>query len=92
MNTHVTASLMSRLPVPFIGPADAAFDRLVVLVRALLKGQTAAEEMEEYADLQALVARLYGLTSGEFEHVLSTFPLVPEVVRSRALSRFTNLQ
>ena len=91
VNTHVTASLMSRLPVPFVESDDPAFDRIAALVRTLLKGQTPVEEMEEYAELQAIVAQLYGLTSGEFEHVLSTFPLVPELVRSRALARFNNL-
>ena len=78
---------MSRLPVPFVEPDDPAFDRMAALVRTLLKGQTAVEEMEEYAELQAIVARLYGLNAEDFEHVLSTFPLVPEAVRvARLLS------
>ena len=92
VNTHVTASLVSRLPVPVIGPADPAFKRVSQLVRALISASTAAEEMEEYAELQALAAQLYGLSGGEFEHVLSTFPLVPTLVRTRVLSSFNNLQ
>jgi hypothetical protein len=47
--------------------------------------------MEEYAGLQALVAELYGLTTLDFEHVLSTFPLVPEHVRSAVLTKFKNI-
>ena len=62
-----------------------------MLVRTLLNGLTSAEEMEEYADLQAIVARLYGLDALNFEHVLSTFPLVPENVRLRVLARFKEM-
>jgi hypothetical protein len=36
------------------------------------------------------VAKLYGLTSDEFEHVLGTFPLVNKEVRQRALAIFRN--
>ena len=92
VNTHVTASLVSRLPVPVIGRGDPAFERLSGLVRALISASTSAEEMDEYAELQALAAQLYGLSSREFEHVLSTFPLVSTSVRSRVLSSFNHLQ
>src|SRR4030095_4982520 len=53
VNTHVTASLMSRLAVPFVAASDAAFDQIGGLVRGLLKGHSPAEEMDEYAMLQA---------------------------------------
>jgi hypothetical protein len=88
VNTHVTASLMSRLPVPFVAPDNAAFDQIGGLVRELLKGRAPVEEMEDYVALQAVVARLYGLSSKELEHVLSTFPLVPKAVRSQVLHSF----
>jgi hypothetical protein len=91
VNTHVTVSLVSRLPVPLIEPADPTFDRIASVVKILTKGSRSAEEMEEYAELQALVARLYGLTLLDFEHVLSTFPLVPELIRSRAHNRFKDM-
>jgi hypothetical protein len=91
VNTHVTASLMSRLPVPFVAPDDAAFDQIGGLVRALLSGRAPVEEMEEYAELQALVARVYGLSSKELEHVLSTFPLVPRAFRSQVLHSFVDI-
>ncbi len=45
----------------------------------------------QHVELQALVARLYGLTEEDFEHVLATFPLVPAEVRARALLDFRNL-
>ena len=91
VNTHVTASLVSRLPVPMIESGDPAFKRMSTLVRALINGSTAAEEMDEYAELQALTAQLYGLKPREFEHVLSTFPLIPERVRRAVNSRFKDL-
>lgn len=91
VNTHVTATLVSRLRVPVLRPGELAFERIRALVRALLNGREPAEEMEAYAELQALVARLYGLTGADLEHVLATFPLVPDVVRTRVLSRFNGI-
>jgi hypothetical protein len=92
VNTHVTVSLVSRLPVPLIEAADPVFSRIASLVKVLMKGSASAEEAEEYADLQALVAQLYGLTPRDFEHVLSTFPLVPQSIRSAALSAFKDVR
>jgi hypothetical protein len=86
VNTHVTVSLVSRLPVPLIKAADPSFNRIATLAKTLMRGSTGAEGMEEYAELQALIAGLYGLTPADFEHVLSTFPLVPERIRAAALS------
>lgn len=41
------------------------------------KGATASDERQKLRDeLDALVARLYGLTRDEFAHILGTFPLV----------------
>ena len=90
VNTHVTASLVSRLHVPYIDAADHAFDHIRALVRELLTGG-GAEEAEAYAELQAVVARVYGLNSRDLEHVLSTFPLVPEVLRAATLARYNEL-
>ncbi|HLJ55175.1 MAG TPA: RNA-binding domain-containing protein, partial [Chthonomonadaceae bacterium] len=44
------------------------------------------------AELDALVARLYGLTEAEFAHVLASFPLVAESVKADALAEFRKLQ
>jgi hypothetical protein len=46
--------------------------------------------MPQYAELQALVAQLYGLTEADFEHVVATFPLIPVEVREKALLEFRN--
>jgi hypothetical protein len=88
VNTHVTASLVSRLPVPLIGPAHPDFDRLDALVHTLMK-IARAELSPDYAELQARVAHAYGLTASDFAHILDTFPLIPESVRQAALDRFT---
>ena len=40
------------------------------------------------AELDAIIARLYGLTEEEFAHILSTFPLVPPEVKNAALAEY----
>jgi hypothetical protein len=88
VTTHVTVSLVSRLPVPFITSRHRAFARLHLLSQALTASQRAVDEMPEYAELHAIVGRLYGLTDADFTHVLETFPLIPETVRRQALLEF----
>ena len=90
VNTHVTASLISRLHVPFVSAADPAFAHIRTLVRELLRSG-GAEDTEAYAELQAVVASLYRLQSHDLEHVLSTFPLVPEIVRAATSARYNDL-
>jgi hypothetical protein len=85
VNTHVTVALVARLPVPVLRSEDEAFATLTSLARALAASRDPVEEMNEYTRLQALVARLYGLTHEDFEHILGTFPLIPEDVRRKAL-------
>lgn len=43
------------------------------------------------AELDGLVAHLYGLTEAEFAHVLSTFPLVPEPVKVAAQNAYRDV-
>lgn len=90
VNTHVTASLISRLPVPVIEPADPSFASLAQLSRALMEGRSPAETMAEYVELQALAARLYDLDEDDFAHVLTTFPLIPADVKAATLAAFNN--
>jgi hypothetical protein len=86
VSTHVTASLMARLPVPVLAEEEAAFQQLGALARALMRGRGPVEEADEYAELQGLAAYAYGLNTEEFAHVLATFPLVSGAVRERALA------
>ena len=90
VNTHVTASLVSRLHVPLVTPADPAFAHMEMLVRELLRSDT-PEETNAYSELQAVVSRIYGLSAPELEHVLSTFPLVSEAVKTATLTQYNEL-
>ena len=92
VNTHVTVALVSRLPVPVLRPPDPAFATLAALAHALAHGTPPAEQMDEYAELQAIVARLYGLDEQDFGHVLSTFPLVDDSIKERCLTAFSGLR
>jgi hypothetical protein len=91
VNTHVTATLMSRLPVPVIREGDALFERLYTLSSSLARETMPVEQMEEYAQLQALCAHAYQLRVSEFEHILGTFPLIPSAVRAAALAAFNDI-
>ena len=91
VNTHVTVSLLSRLPVPIVRTGEPYYDELLSLARRLSYARESVETMPEYALLQALVAKLYRCTADEFEHVLSTFPLVSPVAKSTALAGLRRL-
>jgi hypothetical protein len=92
VNTHVTAALMSRLPVPVIRERHAYFEPLAALSASLARSRVSIEEIDEYAQSQALCAHAYGLSATEFEHVLETFPLIAEDVRRAALAAFKELR
>jgi hypothetical protein len=91
VHTHVTASLLSRLPVPCIGSDHPAFDRLDTVTQLLARTSN-VEASREYAELQAVAAHLYGLTARDFEHILTTFPLIAQSTREAALQRFAHEQ
>ena len=44
------------------------------------------------AELDGLIAHLYGLTEEEFAHVLSTFPLVPDPVKVAAQNAYRDVE
>ena len=44
------------------------------------------------AELDGLIAHLYGLTEAEFAHVLSTFPLVPDPVKVAAQNAYRDAE
>jgi Eco57I restriction-modification methylase len=90
VNTHVTVSLVSRLRVPVLDRDSRTFRRLSTLAQTLMHSPEAAETQPEYAELQGLVANLYGLSESQFVHVLSTFPLIPNEVKSATIAHFNN--
>jgi hypothetical protein len=85
VSTHVTVTVIDRLPVPRPSRVDPAFREMAALARQL---STAPDEVAAAADHQALAARIYGVTAKEFEHVLGTFPLVDIAVREAAMAAF----
>ncbi len=42
------------------------------------------------AELDGLVAHLYGLTEEELSYILTTFPIVPQPVKDSALEAYRN--
>ncbi|TXT22625.1 MAG: putative transcriptional regulator [Gallionellaceae bacterium] len=44
------------------------------------------------AELDGLIAHLYGLTEAEFAHILTTFPLVPDPVKLAALNAYRDVE
>jgi hypothetical protein len=83
---HVTVSIIERLPVPVLPFDDPHFRAIADLATRLA---LPAPAPQTGAALQARVARLYGLSPGDFRHVLATFPLVPAEEREAAEVAFT---
>ena len=88
VTTHVTASVIARLPLPRPAPHTDAFRSIVRLAASLCA--TPAHDVSR-AELQARAAHAYGLDRAQFDHVLSTFPLVPDAERAQAASSFCGI-
>ena len=80
VTTHVTTALMARLPVPKPSRRSDEFRELVELAGGLARSGIESAP-EEYGRLNAMVARLYHLTTEQYQHVVETFPLLPEGLR-----------
>ena len=88
VGTHVSASLVERLPVPKPARNSIAFATVARLARRL---STASADETSEARLQAEAACLYGLTRVQFRHVLDGFPLVPAAARDAAWRVFCDI-
>jgi hypothetical protein len=94
INTHVTVAVLNHLPMP----APAAEARLqesepfatLAALAAELAGRRRIDRAAA-SRLQALAAYAYGLSEGEFRHVLGTFPLIEEAEKKAAYQAFTRL-
>ena len=84
VSTHVTVSLLSRLPIPK-PPRDSDAFRLVSSCARALRSRL---DGSHHAQLQATAARLYGVSRTQLQHVLDTFPLVRMEERQAVLDRF----
>jgi hypothetical protein len=90
VTTHVTTALMARLPVPRPSRGSRAFDELVTLAKTLSdKGIAAAPDT--YGRLNAIVAKLYGLSAGQYEHVVESFPLLSADLRARCKTAYSQM-
>jgi hypothetical protein len=86
VGTHVTVSMMARLPVPRPARDSGAFGTIVSRVKRL---GASLDDWAAAAELQAAAAHLYGLGRDDFAHVLESFPLVSLAEREAALQAFT---
>jgi hypothetical protein len=84
VTTHVTTGVVEQLPIPTAGVAPAACREIATLARLLVRRR----DVSALARLNARVAELYQLSGAEFEHILSTFPLIPRDERDAALHEF----
>jgi len=84
VTTHVTTTIVERVPIPREDEAGGAFAGIGSIAAALSRSHDAALESQ----LNAIVAKLYQLTEEEFAHVLATFPLIPKDDRDRAMAQF----
>jgi hypothetical protein len=84
MTTHLGSSTVEALRVPKPRYDSALFGEIVGLAHELRR----AFAEPAHTRVQALAARLYGLTADEFGHVLTTFPLIDASERRQALEEF----
>jgi hypothetical protein len=84
VTTHVTTAIVERLPVPGPHSAIGSLRELGALARLLSRRDDKATRRR----LDVLVGRLFQLSPEEFEHVLSTFPLVPSEERNLTVREF----
>jgi hypothetical protein len=82
VTTHVTTTIVDRLPVPRPARGTPAFLELASLSAVLARQP---DDAEATVRLQAAAARLYGLSAAEFQLVLDSFPLVDPGVRQHCL-------
>jgi hypothetical protein len=80
VTTHVSSSLMLRLPVPHPRGHDPRFRDLARLAQSLARTGVDADE-QSYVQINSISAALYGLTTSQYEHVVGTFPLLSERLR-----------
>jgi hypothetical protein len=81
----VGVHVIARLPAPTrrdVHPRD------VTATAAASRVLHRRFDEELYARVQADVARMYGLSADDFEHVLGTFPLVDAAIREASLRLF----
>lgn len=87
VSSHVTTALVARLPVPRPEAASPAYRRVAALARVLGRAPDPLSH-PGYAEIQAEVAGLYGLSEAELQQVLDTFPLIAAGVKEQTVKAF----
>jgi hypothetical protein len=88
MGSHLTTSLVEQLPAPCWD--DSAHCRRIARLARWLSRHPSSVHVA--AALQADVARVYGLSAGDFDGVLTAFPLVPAAERNLARTMFREME
>jgi hypothetical protein len=73
---------MRRLRVPRPHGHDPSFHELARLAHTLAQTGVEADD-DAYVRVNTISAALYGLTAAQYEHVVGTFPLLAESLRTR---------
>jgi hypothetical protein len=81
MGGHLTTDLVESLPVPAWHGDDR--DRRIAMLAQQIAGEPGNDQLE--AEVQALVARRFGVDEPAFGRILASFPLVPAAARGRAM-------
>jgi hypothetical protein len=89
VTTHLGTTTVERLRVPRPADPSWACGRIRERARELLRA--GGRHPAAYAEVQALAARLYGLSRDEFSLVLESFPLVERGVKAAASEYYTRL-
>jgi hypothetical protein len=84
VGTHVTAGIVARLPMPCPDRAHPLFREVAAAAGTLAETWNS----ETFAALNAAAAGLYGVSTIEFDHIVSTFPLVDAAERAAAAGAF----
>ncbi len=100
VSANINMFYVYQLPIPRINDKDIVtraaklicttpeFDDLAKEV-GIESGVTNPEERAEIrAELDAMVAHLYGLTFEEFRYILGTFPIVGDEIKEKALEKY----
>jgi Eco57I restriction-modification methylase len=85
VTTHVTASIVERLPVPRPERGTRQFVDLARDASRLREGEC---EGDLVSRIQVRAARAYGVSADDFAYILDSFPLVPADERRAALRAF----
>ena len=89
VTTHLGTTTVERLPMPRPDARSQEYARLVALAHQLRR--PSGDWNAAYARLQAMAARLYGLSAEDLRLVLDSFPLVDDAIRRAAVAEFTEL-